>query len=290
MLRSLPLSANEALSAAQLLFVNDAHGHSVEACVNVDDVARNAAREVRKQEGSRVADFLNRHRTAERRRLFHHMEELREALDAGGGKRLDGTGGNGVRADAFAAEAGSQVAGRGFKRRLGKAHRVVVGNNAFAAEIGERENGRLTALHEGKERLRKGGIGISGDIHRDVEGFARDAFKEVAGNRFARRKADRMHEAVEVAPLFFKRFHCGVNLLILRHIDLENDVAAEFSGEVLETLTEAFVRIREGEFRAFAMAGLSDAVGDGTVGNHARDQNLLAGEEAHAGSLGKNIV
>lgn len=69
LLRSLPLSANEALSAAQLLFVNDAHGHGVEACVNVDDVARNAARKIRKQEGSRVADFLNRHRAAERRRF-----------------------------------------------------------------------------------------------------------------------------------------------------------------------------------------------------------------------------
>ena len=76
LLRSLPLSANEALSAAQLLFVNDAHSHSVEARVNVDDVARNAARKIRKQEGSRIADLLNRHRAAERRCLFHHMEEL----------------------------------------------------------------------------------------------------------------------------------------------------------------------------------------------------------------------
>ena len=88
-----------------------------------------------------------------------------------------------------------------------------------------------------------------------------------------------MHKTVEIAPLLFQRLHSGINL--------KNNVAAEFRSKVLETLTEAFVRIGEGKFRAFTMAGLSNAVGDGTVGNHARDQNLLAGEEAHAGSLGK---
>jgi hypothetical protein len=39
--------------------------------------------------------------------------------------------------------------------------------------------------------------------------------------------------------------------------------------------------IGESQFRAFAMTGLGDAVGDRAIGQQSGDQNFLAGEKAH---------
>ena len=76
----------------------------MEARINVADVAGNAARQIREQESSSIAHFLNCHRTTERRILFHHTQKLAKALNAGCSERLDRTGGNGIGANAFTAE------------------------------------------------------------------------------------------------------------------------------------------------------------------------------------------
>ena len=267
----------------QLFFVDVSNRHRVEARIDVADIARDAAREVGEQERSRVAHFLDRHGAAERRILFHHMKKLAEALDAGSRKRLDGTSRNGVGADAFTAERLCKIARRRVERSLRKAHRVVIGNSAFAAKIRERQAGRIAALHERQEGLGERRIGIGRDVERRMEGFARKAFKEVARNRFAGRIADRMNEAVKAAPLFSERFHNAGNLLVARHVHRKHDAAAELFGEALQTLFKAGIRVGEGELSTFAIAGFGDAVGDGAVGDDARDQELLASQESHVG-------
>jgi len=41
---------------------------------------------------------------------------------------------------------------------------------------------------------------VCGNVVRDMEGFARQAFEEIAGDRLAWRKADRVHQAIQVIP------------------------------------------------------------------------------------------
>lgn len=119
----------------------------MEAGVHVNHVARNPARKIRQEEGGRVANFIDRDRTAERSRIFHDAQKLREVLDARSSKRLDGARRNGVGADAAGTEARGEIARARFQSSLGKAHRIVVGHHTFAAEVAQRQDGTVAAFH-----------------------------------------------------------------------------------------------------------------------------------------------
>ena len=253
----------------------------MEAGVDVDHVARDAAREVRQEEGGRVADFVDRDRAAEGRRVFHDVQKLGEILDARGGEGLDGTSRNGVRTDAAGTKARSKIARARFQSGLGKAHRVVVGHHAFAAEVAERQNGTLAAFHQREAGLRERGEGIGGNVHRDLEGFAGKAFEEVSGDRFAGGEADRVHDAVERTPGFADAFHGGLNFFVAAHVHLKDEIAAELFGKSVNAVAGTVSRIGEGKLGPFTMASLGDAVGDGTVGKQPRNQNLLTSKKTH---------
>jgi hypothetical protein len=59
-----------------------------------------------------------------------------------------GTGADGIDADAARPEVGGEVAHARFQRRLGDAHDVVVLDHALAADVAERDDRALAALHQ----------------------------------------------------------------------------------------------------------------------------------------------
>src|SRR3954453_22075511 len=58
-------------------------------CIHIQHLTRNPARQIAAQKRRSIADFLCRHITPQRRRLFVVGQNFPEAADAGGGQRLD---------------------------------------------------------------------------------------------------------------------------------------------------------------------------------------------------------
>ena len=87
----------------------------METGVDVNRIARDAAGQVRQEEGGGVADLVDRHRAAQGRRAFHVVEDFRKILNAGSGKGLDGARRNRVGADALGAQGFREVTRRSFK-------------------------------------------------------------------------------------------------------------------------------------------------------------------------------
>ena len=116
---------------------------------------------------------------------------------------------------------------------------------------------------------------------RDLEGFARQAFEKIAGDRFARREADRVHQTVQVIPGFAEIGEQRIDLLVAADVAVEHQLAVEFFREIGDAVLEALADIGECQFGAFALAGLGDAIGDGAVGQQAGDQDFFALQECH---------
>ena len=78
-----------------------------------------------------------------------------------------------------------------------------------------------------------------------------------------------------------------VDLGVVGDVAVEDERRAEFGGELGDALLEALALVAEREFGAFAAAGPGDAVGDRAVGEHAGDQEALAGEKSHGGGASR---
>src|ERR1700756_2588679 len=78
------------LAALALDLEREAHPDRAEATVHVDDLTRDAGREVGTEEGGRVADVLERHIAPHWGDLRHAGQHLPEARNAGGRECLDG--------------------------------------------------------------------------------------------------------------------------------------------------------------------------------------------------------
>ena len=115
----------------------------------------------------------------------------------------------------------------------------------------------------------------------DAEGVARDAVQEIALDGFGRRVGNGVNEAVEAIPALAEFDEYIVDLLVAADIEGDGDVAAKLGSELLDAVFEALGLVGEGEFRAFTVAGLGDAIGDGVLGQQTGDQDFLAGEKAH---------
>ena len=73
---------------------------------------------------------------------------------------------------------------------------------------------------------------------RDAEVLARHAVEEVARDRFARREADGVHEAVERVPALLERGEERVDLRIVGDVAGIDQFAAEFGREFDDALLE----------------------------------------------------
>src|SRR5450830_79067 len=136
-------------------------------------------------------------------------------------------------------------------------------------------------MQQGERGLGHGRKTVGGNIVRDAEAVARQAVEEVAGNRLARRKADGVHQAIEVFPMLRQVAEDGADLFIAGHVAVEYQFAAKFGGKFRDAFLEALAHIGEGEGRAFTVASLGDAVGDGAVRQQARDEDFFALQESH---------
>jgi hypothetical protein len=59
---------------------------------------------------------------------------------------------------------------------------------------------------------------------RGAEAFAAEAVEEVAGNRLARREADRVHEAVELGPGLAELGEQALDLRVVADVALEDQL------------------------------------------------------------------
>src|SRR5713101_5891022 len=87
-----PAAARSTASAAASVTALDhirRHAHDVEPAVDVEDLARDPAREARDEEQRGVADFFLLGVLAQRRVRAMVFEHLRDPVDAGGGDGLD---------------------------------------------------------------------------------------------------------------------------------------------------------------------------------------------------------
>src|SRR5439155_1901514 len=111
------------------------HAHYLVTAINVNDLACDCRGSVTRQENSGGAQ-LGRIATAfQRCALLIMLQHGREAADAAGGKRLNGSGRNAVHPDFLWAEIVGKITRTGFQTCLGHAHHVVVRHNLFRAVI-----------------------------------------------------------------------------------------------------------------------------------------------------------
>src|SRR5690606_15427458 len=92
--------------------VEQLHADDAVAAVDVVNLAADAAGEVGKQVERRAADLVDGDVAAERRVGLLPVQHVAQPGDAGGGKGLDGAGGDGVDADAVLAHVDREIAHR----------------------------------------------------------------------------------------------------------------------------------------------------------------------------------
>ncbi len=140
--------------APRLLVDVEDHALELDARVNERRFARDAGRQVRTQERSRIADFLDRHRAAQRRCLDRVVLHFAKTADASGRKCLYSARGDRVDTDAFRAEIGRQEAHTGLEAGFGEACFLFL-----AADLGP-EGIRVNAISAGAVKtLAAAGIG-----------------------------------------------------------------------------------------------------------------------------------
>lgn len=189
-----------------------------------------------------------------------------EVFNTACGKRFNRSAGNGVGAHAFGADVSGDISGRSLKRRLAQPHSVVVGDDFFSAEVGEREKGRFVSFHLRKKLLSECGVGIYGDIHGREKALARDALKETSADGFAGRPADGVHKTVEaVGPAVGKFQRSQINGFVGRDVKFNDLTGPELVGKALDSVFKAFVIVGKRELSSFASAGLRDTVGNRAV-------------------------
>ena len=120
----------------------------------------------------------------------------------------------------------------------------------------------------------------------DAKALARHAVEEIAFDGVVGRKGNRMHQAVEAVPALCQLREYRLDLGILGNVTGVDGGRPELVGVLRHALLEAFVLVGEGEFGAFAVAGLGNAVGDRPVGDQAGDQDAFASEKSHRVFLG----
>jgi hypothetical protein len=90
-----------------------------------------------------------------------------------------------------------------------------------------------------------------------------------------------VYQAIELAPRFSKVGKDSVNLFITADIAVKYQVTAEITGKFSDSVLKSFADIGKGEFGAFAMAGLRDAVSDRAIREYARNQYFFTLQECH---------
>ena len=119
----------------------------------------------------------------------------------------------------------------------------------------------------------------------DGEVLAGQAVEELAGDRLARGEGDAVDEDVEAVPVLAELLEAGGDLRIVGDVERQHDIAADSAAAFSTRDLQFVVLVGERQFRAFAVHGLGDAAGDGTLAGDAGDQCALALQESHVVSV-----
>src|SRR5690606_18350843 len=134
---------------------------------------------------------------------------------------------------------------------------------------------RTRALGQRRQRIGRDVMGLG-------EVLAGQPVQEAAGDGFARGEGDGVHQDVEaVAPVPAELFVHRRDLGVVGDVERERRSAAELGGRFLHPRLQLFILVGEGQFGTFAVHGLGNAVGDGTLAGDAGDQCTLALQETH---------
>jgi len=74
-----------------------------------------------------------------------------------------------------------------------------------------------------------------------------------------------VHEAVEFRPGGRKILEQSIDLRIVAHVAIENQIGAEFAREFGDAVLETLAHVTESKLRPLSAAGLGDAVRDRAV-------------------------
>ena len=151
--------------------------------------------------------------------------------------------------------------------------------------ISERHNGAVAALHQRARGFGQRRQAVGRHFVRHAEGFAADTVEKIAAQRFARGKADGVHEAVEAAPAFAQIGKSLLDFFVALHIAAEHQIGAQLFGHFAHTLFEFVDNISKGKLGALLVACFGDAVSDGALGNHAGNEDFFTLQKAHFLSL-----
>src|SRR6266705_1100492 len=255
--------------------------HRIESTVHVGDLTRHPGRQVGQQKRRYVAHVLRRDVSPQGRILLDVLEDLAESRYSARRESLDRAGRDRVDANPLRSETRGQIAHARLEARLVDAHGVVARHDPICSEVGEGYQCSASSLHERQRRLGERRKAVAADVVRDAERLARQAVEKITRDRFARRKGDRVHQAVERVPAPGKLGKERGDLGVVRDVAGKRKTAAELARHLGDAVLEALVLVGERELRALAPGGLGDAIGDRTVGEQARDQDALAREKTH---------
>ena len=126
--------------------------------------AGNGARHIAEEIDGRVADLIDGDVSAERRVVLVPREHESESANAGGGERLDRSGGDSINANILFAEVSGEVSHARLESGLSDTHHVIVGDGFLCAVVREGDN-RAALFHKRLGCLSDGDKGEARDVH-----------------------------------------------------------------------------------------------------------------------------
>ncbi|MEY4981751.1 MAG: hypothetical protein RIR62_17 [Pseudomonadota bacterium] len=194
--------------------------------------------------------------------------------DGGTRQRLHRAGRDGIDAHLLGAKVIGQITDRGFQRRLGHAHHVVIGRDAVRSAIGQRDQ-RATIGHQFRRAAADIDEGKAGNRQRIGEIPPRRV-DEASRQLVLVGIGDGMDEEIDRPPAVLQRGKAGVERGVVGHIHIDHEIGPDRCGEGLEALAERLSLIREGKLRPFGRHGPRDAPPDRAFVGHAHDKPALA--------------
>jgi hypothetical protein len=171
-----------------------------------------------------------------------------------------------------------QIANRRFKRRLGDTHYVVIRQNAFGPEIGQRDDRSLAVLHQRQCRLSDGNQRIGAHIQRDPEIVAfRVRVHALEG--LTRRERQHMGNKIEVPDLLFNPFDKRLDLLVAPNVTLDQQRIVQLRRQFMDILAKSFILIGHDQPGPGPICRIGDAPRDATLISDAHDESGFSFEQ-----------
>ena len=110
----------------------------------------------------------------------------------------------------------------------------------------------------------------------DAETFAADRLQVVAFQFGARREGHGVDDDIQVVPVVVQVVEYGIDFLIVGDIAGYGNFRPAFAGHLFDPVAQLVILVGESQFGTFALHGLGDAPGDGTVAGESDDECAFA--------------